>query len=486
MVGSNIGPYRVLRKIGEGGMGAVYEAFHETIERHVAIKVLHPALARNPEAANRFVNEARAVNRVDHPGLVQVSDYGQLPDGASYIVMEYIKGETLSRRIRCTGGSLPVADSIRLSLLIADALAAAHAKGIIHRDMKPDNIMIVTSQHRGGGEQTKLLDFGIAKLLEKQDSHFKTLTSAVMGTPVYMSPEQCRGAAGVDDKTDSYSLGVMMYLMLAGRPPFTGQGMGEIMGKHMYEEPPPLAVLVPTAPGALVDLIGRMLRKDKQQRPAMSQIVAELDAMVTQLPSPPLDRLLSTPSAPTIRSSPELASIDRPSTLGLSAGQWLGLPRRRWAALLAMVGIVAVALGLGARTLRTKAKEPVSQAKESSATAPEQPARKATVHLRVQSEPPGATIVQGHDGAVLGKTPWQSEQRLATGQLHLRLQLAGYQDRELHLELSKDSSRSETLTAIPEQKTSPDVTAAASPSAAKATSAAPPYEKRVRVRKIED
>lgn len=138
MIGTTIGPYRVVRKLGAGGMGAVFEAVHRTIQHRVCIKVLHPEYAKNAEFAQRFFNEARAVNLADHPGLVQVSDYGHLPDGTAYIVMELVKGETLSQRLRDLGGSMPVCDVLRIGLQIADSLAAAHAKNIVHRDLKPD------------------------------------------------------------------------------------------------------------------------------------------------------------------------------------------------------------------------------------------------------------------------------------------------------------------------------------------------------------
>ena len=140
MIGTTIGPYRVVRKLGAGGMGAVFEAVHKTIGHRVCIKVLHPEYAKNVEFAQRFFNEARAVNLADHPGLVQVSDYGHLPDGTAYIVMELVKGETLSQRLRQLGGSMPVADVLRIGLQIADSLAAAHAKNIVHRDLKPDKV----------------------------------------------------------------------------------------------------------------------------------------------------------------------------------------------------------------------------------------------------------------------------------------------------------------------------------------------------------
>jgi serine/threonine-protein kinase len=186
-----IGPYRVIRPIGKGGMGTVFEAENEAIERRVAIKVLRPELAGSKEMASRFVNEARAVNRVDHPGIVQVSDHGVLADGTAYIVMELLKGETLAQRIERRGAGLSVAEVLHLGWQLADSLAAAHAKGIIHRDLKPENIMLVPDPHVAIGERAKLLDFGLAKLTAKRGAQaFVTSGGQVMGTPLYMSPER--------------------------------------------------------------------------------------------------------------------------------------------------------------------------------------------------------------------------------------------------------------------------------------------------------
>ncbi len=230
MVGQRIGNYRVMRKIGEGGMGAVFEAIHEQIERRVAIKVLHAKYTQEPEIAKRFINEARAVNIVQHSGLVGAYEFGTLPDGAAYIVMEYLDGETLSARLRKSGGVLGLA-SLNLTRQIASALAAAHQKGIIHRDLKPANVIVVPEPEAPGGERAKILDFGIAKVTPPKGEEgptgggeLKTRTGVFMGTPKYMAPEQCRGAGTVDDKADVYSLGAMFYQMLSGRPPFDAPG----------------------------------------------------------------------------------------------------------------------------------------------------------------------------------------------------------------------------------------------------------------------
>ena len=283
--GSQLGPYRVVRLLGKGGMGAVYEAMHEAIERKVAIKVLHAEYAADAEFSERFINEARAVNLVDHPGLVQISDYGRLPDETAYIVMEYLKGETLNQRLKRAQYGLPITEVVHLAWQIADALAAAHEKGIVHRDLKPDNIMIMPDRHVPSGERTKLLDFGIAKVADSGGSaSARTQVGALMGTPAYMSPEQCAGAGGVDAKSDVYSLGCVLYQMLAGHPPFVGEGAGEVMGMQQFVEPEPLAQVAPATPATLAVLVHQLLAKKRTERPPMSEVVADLDALCAQYP----------------------------------------------------------------------------------------------------------------------------------------------------------------------------------------------------------
>ena len=203
MIGQQVGRYRITAKIGEGGMGAVFEAIDEQIGKRVAIKVLHKEHAQNKQVAQRFINEAKAINVVDNPGVVQVSEFGELPDGTAYIVMELLKGETLNARLKSQGGRMAMVDALRLGRQIASALAAAHEKGIIHRDLKPDNIMLVGDAAFPGGERTKLLDFGIAKLKQEYQAgdQVQTRAGVMMGTPLYMAPEQHDGRVA-DAKAD--------------------------------------------------------------------------------------------------------------------------------------------------------------------------------------------------------------------------------------------------------------------------------------------
>ena len=245
MVGSRIGKYRLLKQLGEGGMGVVYEAVREDIAARAAIKVLRPEYAANPELAGRFFNEARAANLIAHPGIVRVFDYGAEEGGIAYLAMEYLEGESLWKRIE-RQKKLPVPEALRIARQIASALAAAHEKQIVHRDLKPDNIFLIdpdkTGENQDENSETgdsepafvKIMDFGIAKSV---NSHL-TGTGMTVGTPEYMSPEQARGET-VDWRSDQYSLGCILYEMLTREIPFDGKGAFEVMYKHLNAQPVP-------------------------------------------------------------------------------------------------------------------------------------------------------------------------------------------------------------------------------------------------------
>ncbi len=336
---TTIGPYRIVRQLGEGGMGVVYEAVNDAIERRVAIKVLHPEYAKDRETASRFFDEARAVNRIEHPSLVQISDYGQTAEGTAYLVMEFLRGESLAQQIdraHAAGKRLDVSEVVRIAWQTADALRAAHEKHIVHRDMKPDNLMIVRDPVAPGGERVKILDFGIAKLMKSGAK--RTATSAVIGTPLYMSPEQCRGAGEVDERSDVYSLGVVLYEMLAGRCPFNAEGGGEVLGMHLFKEPPPLASFAPAAPAELVTLTHRLLLKDKDARPQMAVVVSELARLGAKYPGALGPVAPSDGDATTVIPSHAFDVTARPgrsSTLGRSAGERVVMGRsvRLWGAI---------------------------------------------------------------------------------------------------------------------------------------------------------
>ena len=260
LINHTIGNYRVTSLLGEGGMGVVYLAQHPVFDRKVAIKLLHAVLARDPDIVARFFNEARAIHMVAHENIVEILDFGQTPDGQPYFIMEYLSGESLSDAI--ARGPMPADQVEAISVQMCRALGAAHAKGIVHRDLKPHNVQLVIKAD--GALQVKILDFGVAKILASPDgaSSVKTRTGSLMGTPLYMSPEQCKGAGVLDHRTDIYSLGVILFEMLSGRPPFNAEGVGELFAKHMLEDPPLVTEFVPGAPPHMAAAIMKSLAKD--------------------------------------------------------------------------------------------------------------------------------------------------------------------------------------------------------------------------------
>ncbi|MFO0579388.1 MAG: serine/threonine-protein kinase [Polyangia bacterium] len=210
-IGQRIGSYRVVRELGRGGMGVVYEVVHEQLGQRAVVKTLQPELSHNQSFTQRFLTEARAISIAQHPGLVKIFDFGQLPDKTLYILMEHLAGEPLSARL--VRQKLDEPTALRLARQVASTLQAAHERGVIHRDLKPANIFIVPDPEAPAGERVKLLDFGLAKINEGLPGADLrgTASGTIMGTPLYMSPEQCRGLANTDGKTDVYSLGVLLF-----------------------------------------------------------------------------------------------------------------------------------------------------------------------------------------------------------------------------------------------------------------------------------
>ena len=245
--------YRLVRKIGEGGMGEVYEAQHVYIDRRVAIKTLRAEILANPEATSRFQQEARAASTIGHENIVSIEDFGQLEGGAVYMAMEYLEGCSLAERVR-RGPPLERAEILDVLRQVCRGLGAAHDKGIIHRDMKPENIFLARGQReRAGHTAVKILDFGIAKVQHRGGGAAGaqlTQTGAVFGTPFYMSPEQALGKP-LDGRTDVYSVGVILYELFAGRVPFEGDSFMAILSQHITAAPlPPSRMAPPRPPGA--------------------------------------------------------------------------------------------------------------------------------------------------------------------------------------------------------------------------------------------
>ncbi|HVV86153.1 MAG TPA: protein kinase [Kofleriaceae bacterium] len=276
MLGQRIGAYTIERKLGEGGMGVVYAASQDGCLRQVAVKVLLADVSRDQALVQRFFNEVRATTAIEHPSIVQIHGFDYAPSGAAYLVMELLAGETLSGRLERIP-RLSVAMAVTFARQIATALVAAHDAGIIHRDLKPDNVFVVPDPEAPGGERIKLLDFGIAKLAHDTIGHAGTITGMLMGSPHYMSPEQCEDAGAVDQRTDLYSLGCILFQMLTGRPPFVADKPVRLISMHLQTPPPDLATLVPGIPSDVDALVRRLLSKSPDERPRTARDVeAEL------------------------------------------------------------------------------------------------------------------------------------------------------------------------------------------------------------------
>ena len=375
LIGQTIGNYLVIQKLGEGGMGSVYLAEHPQIGKKVALKVLHAEFSANEDVTKRFFNEARAVNDIGHPNIVDIVDYGVIQAGASrdklvYFIMEYLQGGTLSDVLRKEGQPMPPERALGIAMQVADALAASHKMGIVHRDLKPDNIML---QQRGRDRDfVKLLDFGIAKLTGDAQGSSRTRTGIVMGTPAYMSPEQCEGRGNVDMRTDVYALGIVLYEMLTGRVPFIGEGYGEILVQHLTQRPIPVSQFRMMSPHVEAVVMKALEKRPEMRYPTMDEMMraiadpvgyveahggvtafmqtqlmpstAPIPNRMTPAPFTPVPGTLQQPSGIYGSQTPSgiyQGTTPVPTTLGAAAGQVTGRKKSRAPFLIAGILVVA-------------------------------------------------------------------------------------------------------------------------------------------------
>jgi tRNA A-37 threonylcarbamoyl transferase component Bud32/tetratricopeptide (TPR) repeat protein len=313
-IGTVVGErYRVIARIGEGGMGAVFRAEHILMKKVVALKLLHAEMGQVEEAARRFEREAQSASRLNHPHIVSVTDFGRDHTGELFLVMEFVAGESLAD-VLAREGRLSLTRACRLAGQILSALEHAHAQKVVHRDLKPANVMLVRSTDSRLGETAKILDFGIAKIMESAEGE-QPLTKGLMifGTPSYMSPEQATGQ-DVDSRSDLYSCGIILYEMLTGRKPFEAEDLVKLMAMQVTAPPPPFASAAPGVriPAALESVVMRALEKERERRFGTAAEFREA-----------LERA----------EAAGLASVDAWARLGTAAGPalWAGLGKLRTA-----------------------------------------------------------------------------------------------------------------------------------------------------------
>ena len=323
--------YVVGEQLGTGGFGRVFRARHAVIGREVAIKVLHHRYSKNPEVLARFIAEARAVNQISHPGIVEIFDFGALADGRHFCIMELLSGRNLRQLL--AERRLELAEAIPILRGIAESVEAAHAVGIAHRDLKPDNVFVCTDG------RIKLIDFGLAKLTREEDAQV-TQSGVVFGTPLYMSPEQCRGK-GIDTRTDLYAFGALAYHVLVGEPPFAGDSL-ELVLHHLNDTAIAPSLRCPAVSPDVDDVLLALLAKDPNNRPLLSTAVAKLESVARAWHGGPPAATASTAASighATTSAIPRTTSILAATAVANSASS---RPRRRWLVPLAMLAVVGV------------------------------------------------------------------------------------------------------------------------------------------------
>lgn len=471
-----VGGYRIVKTIGKGGMGAVFEGVHETTGERAAIKILHAHHSQDPESLARFLNEGKAISALQHPGIVRLLGSGTMANGGCYIAMEFIDGETLSAKLK--RDKRLGRQGLRLARQVASALQAAHRRNIVHRDLKPSNILLRRADQ--GEPEVRIIDFGIAKMSveDREVQDFHTRTGTMIGTPVYMAPEQCRGVA-VTDRTDVYALGVILYQMLTGRPPFYSQADGDILAMHILVPPKPLREVEPAIPERVAELVERMLGKESTERPSMAEVELSLaDLAEDQQWSPrrfddgktavtPNPTPLQFATADSIEAPPtHLGGSLAAPTLGAINGQTASQTKRSSFRLgLLIAGSALLITGTATTFIVLRSKPAVTPPTTFSAGRTEQPLPAAHIDWQLHTTPPGARVFDAN-GTDLGQTPWRFSQPPKPGTQQLLVRKAGYSDLLLQFPKDRDTTRHESLVLLPTLKAAAVPTKAA-PTAAK-------------------
>ena len=480
LIGRAVGNYRVTRVIGEGGMGRVYEAIHPVMGRKVAVKVLLQEFCQHKEVVSRFFTEARAAHEIHHPNIVDVLDLGHLDSGVPYIVMELLDGKPMSGVLQDSGVFNPQRVA-RIAGDCARALAAAHAHGVIHRDLKPDNIFLVPGAEGGSGEKIKILDFGVAKLTSDSatSATHKTMAGTLIGTPFYMSPEQCQGRADIDHRTDIYALGAIMYEILTGRPPFMGQSFGEILIAHSTQPPMPPSQLRPGLAPGLEAIVLRCLEKSPANRyPSMEDLASAVDQWLinagpvggqtgttgqhdlsklaldsTGMLTPSQISTTATPSSPSLEvetgpGAPSSAGVGAASAPGLTGFQVATPPKSRAGLVFGTLLALAIVGGaVGFAVLRQPAPPPPPV--EKVVPPPPPPvALPRLVDVVVTTDPPAARVLDVASGKLLGISPTKVPVKQGD-KVAVRLEKDGYAPLEKVLDADKPDVVQATLIKLP-------------------------------------
>ena len=476
------GRYTIVKKLGEGGMGAVYLAIHNVLEKQVALKVLHGEFARKQDLVERFMQEAKSASRIRHENVIDISDFGATPEGLVFFAMELLKGHDLHdeiARARVAGHLLPWSRTKKIFLQICAALSAAHAKGIVHRDLKPENVYLV--EFLGDPDFVKLLDFGIAKLTEAGEEgggRKLTKTGMLFGTPEYMSPEQARGEQ-VDHRVDVYAMGCILFQLVTNRVPFEADNFMGVLSMHLTEPPPSIAPEVFDqigAPRALAEVIDRALDKDRNARwqtiddlaNAVRQVCGDpIPSGTTQIraanvasPTQTTQRRAQTPTSQPVQTV-------TPEGTGRVKTQWTGnlnipevavetpKPKSKLPLIIGGVVVVVGAAIVAAVALSGKHAPPATPDKGSAAavqptptptpapqpTPPPQPVLPAQVKLTIDTVPHGATVIDLATNTTFPtKTPITTSLPGQAAPRQYSLALKGYQTEIVNIALDKDAT----------------------------------------------